>query len=275
MVKLNKKFDDRASRKELSKLVSNVRSLNENKNYEDIKLVDEKILTIYLNSQEILTAMTIGDYPEYLAAGFLYNQNIIHSLEEIEEIDFNEELSAVVVRTKEDTLYELKNVKKIKTSGCALGTIFGDMFDKLSPIQKTDNFQISITKLRQLVKAINLTPSLYLEAGAIHGSVLCNSKKPLIYIEDVGRHNAVDKVSGWMLLNKVNPEDKVLYTTGRLTSEMVLKTISMKIPILVSRSGFTKLAVDLANQFNLTMIGRFKGKRLSCVSCETRLVFDE
>ena len=110
MVKLNKKFDDRASRKELSKLVSNVRSLNENKNYEDIKLVDEKILTIYLNSQEILTAMTIGDYPEYLAAGFLYNQNIIHSLEEIEEIDFNEELSAVVVRTKEDTLYELKNV---------------------------------------------------------------------------------------------------------------------------------------------------------------------
>ena len=149
------------------------------------------------------------------------------------------------------------------------------MFKKLTPIPKTNKTKFKLSHIRQLVKEINLTPSLYLEAGAIHGSVLCSYEQPLVYMEDVGRHNAVDKVSGWMLIEKVNPEDKILYTTGRLTSEMVLKAISMKIPVLVSRSGFTKLAVDLAKQFNLTLVGRFKGKRFSCVSRKTRLLFDE
>ena len=275
MLKLKKNLYKANSKKRLLNLVAEVKSFNEQKKYENIKLVDEKILAIYLNSQEILTAMTICDYPEYLAAGFLYNQNILNKLEEIESIEYNEELSVVVVRTKEKTLFEQKNIKRIKTSGCALGTIFGDMFNKLTPIPKTNKTQFKLSHIRQLVKEINLTPSLYLEAGAIHGSVLCSSKNPLVYMEDVGRHNAVDKVSGWMLIERVNPEDKILYTTGRLTSEMILKAISMKIPVLVSRSGFTKLAVDLAKQFNLTLIGRFKGKRFSCVSRKTRILFDE
>ncbi len=275
MLKLKKNLYKANSKKVLSSLVSEVKSFNEKKKYENIKLVDEKILAIYLNSQEILTAMTICDYPEYLAAGFLYNQNILNKLEEIESIDYNEELGVVVVRTKEKTLFEQKNIKRIKTSGCALGTIFGDMFKKLTPIPKTNETKFKLSHIRQLVKEINLTPSLYLEAGAIHGSVLCSHEHPLVYMEDVGRHNAVDKVSGWMLIEKVNPDDKILYTTGRLTSEMVLKAISMKIPVLVSRSGFTKLAVDLAKQFNLTLVGRFKGKRFSCVSRKTRLLFDE
>jgi FdhD protein len=219
--------------------------------------------------------MTVGDYPEYLAAGFLYNQNIITELKEIEKVEYNQELSVVVVRTNQKTLYELKNIKKIKTSGCALGTVFGDMFDKLAKIPKTSKFQIKISRLRQLVKEINIAPSLYLEAGAVHGSVLCSLEKPIIYMEDVGRHNAIDKISGWMLLESISPEDKILYTTGRLTSEMVLKAVSMQIPVLVSRSGFTKLAVDLAIKFNLTMVGRFKGKRFLCVSCEKRLLLDE
>jgi FdhD protein len=275
MIKLKKNLYKVNSEKRLLSLVAEVKGFNEQNKYENIKLVDEKILAIYLNSQEVLTAMTICDYPEYLAAGFLHNQNILKKLDEIESIDYDEELSAVVVRTKEETLFEQKNIKRIKTSGCALGTIFGDMFNKLTPIPKTNKTQFKLSHIRQLVKEINMTPSLYLEAGAIHGSVLCSSSKPLVYMEDVGRHNAVDKVSGWMLIEKIDPEDKILYTTGRLTSEMVLKAVSMKIPVLVSRSGFTRLAVDLAKQFNLTMIGRFKGKRFSCVSRKTRILFDK
>ena len=274
MIKLKKNLYKVNSEKRLLSLVAEVKGFNEQNKYENIKLVDEKILAIYLNSQEVLTAMTICDYPEYLAAGFLHNQNILKKLDEIESIDYDEELSAVVVRTKEETLFEQKNIKRIKTSGCALGTIFGDMFNKLVPIPKTNKTQFKLSHIRQLVKEINMTPSLYLEAGAIHGSVLCSSSKPLVYMEDVGRHNAVDKVSGWMLIEKIDPEDKILYTTGRLTSEMVLKAVSMKIPVLVSRSGFTRLAVDLAKQFNLTMVGRFKGKRFSCVSRKTRILFD-
>ena len=275
MIKLKKNLYKVNSEKRLLSLVAEVKGFNEQNKYENIKLVDEKILAIYLNSQEVLTAMTICDYPEYLAAGFLHNQNILKKLDEIESIDYDEELSAVVVRTKEETLFEQKNIKRIKTSGCALGTIFGDMFNKLVPIPKTNKTQFKLSHIRHLVKEINMTPSLYLEAGAIHGSVLCSSSKPLVYMEDVGRHNAVDKVSGWMLIEKIDPEDKILYTTGRLTSEMVLKAVSMKIPVLVSRSGFTSLAVDLAKQFNLTMVGRFKGKRFSCVSRKTRILFDK
>ena len=275
MIKLKKNLYKVNSEKRLLSLVSEVKGFNEQNKYENIKLVDEKILAIYLNSQEVLTAMTICDYPEYLAAGFLHNQNILKKLDEIESIDYDEELSAVVVRTKEETLFEQKNIKRIKTSGCALGTIFGDMFNKLTPIPKNNKTQFKLSHIRHLVKEINMTPSLYLEAGAIHGSVLCSSSKPLVYMEDVGRHNAVDKVSGWMLIEKIDPEDKILYTTGRLTSEMVLKAVSMKIPVLVSRSGFTRLAVDLAKQFNLTMVGRFKGKRFSCVSRKTRILFDK
>ena len=275
MIKLKKNLYKVNSEKRLLSLVAEVKGFNEQNKYENIKLVDEKILAIYLNSQEVLTAMTICDYPEYLAAGFLHNQNILKKLDEIESIDYDEELSAVVVRTKEETLFEQKNIKRIKTSGCALGTIFGDMFNKLTPIPKNNKTQFKLSHIRHLVKEINMTPSLYLEAGAIHGSVLCSSSKPLVYMEDVGRHNAVDKVSGWMLIEKIDPEDKILYTTGRLTSEMVLKAVSMKIPVLVSRSGFTRLAVDLAKQFNLTMVGRFKGKRFSCVSRKTRILFDK
>ena len=275
MIKLKKNLYKVNSEKRLLSLVAEVKSFNEQNRYENIKLVDEKILAIYLNSQEVLTAMTICDYPEYLAAGFLHNQNILKKLDEIESIDYDEELSAVVVRTKEETLFEQKNIKRIKTSGCALGTIFGDMFNKLTPIPKNNKTQFKLSHIRHLVKEINMTPSLYLEAGAIHGSVLCSSSKPLVYMEDVGRHNAVDKVSGWMLIEKIDPEDKILYTTGRLTSEMVLKAVSMKIPVLVSRSGFTRLSVDLAKQFNLTLVGRFKGKRFSCVSRKTRVLFDE
>ena len=128
--------------------------------------------------------------------------------------------------------------------------------------------------LATLTKTINTTPSLYLEAGAIHGCVLCREDRPLVYMEDVGRHNAVDKIAGWMVLNNISADDKIFYTTGRLTSEMVIKTVMMGIPILVSRSGFTAWGVELARQSGLTLIGRARGKRFIALSGAERIVFD-
>ncbi|MFL2793128.1 MAG: formate dehydrogenase accessory sulfurtransferase FdhD [Paracoccaceae bacterium] len=254
--------------------IFNEKVINEKNESQSISLIDEKILTIYLNKQEILSAMTICDYPEYLAVGFLFNQNMINSLSEIKEVEFNEDLSVVVVRTSKATLFETNNKKRIKTSGCAMGTIFGEMFEKISPLSSEKLNTFSLKKIKGIVKEINQTPSLYLEAGAIHGSVLCDSEGLLVYMEDVGRHNAVDKVSGFIVMEAVDPTDKFLYTTGRLTTEIVLKTVSMGVPLLISRSGFTKSAVELARKFNLTMVGRFRGNRFMCVSGFERIVLD-
>ena len=255
-------------------LIFQEKVVNERNETQDISLIDEKILTIYLNNNEILTAMTICDYPEYLAVGFLFNQNMITSISDLKEVEFNEDLSVVVVRTNNVTPFETQNKKRIKTSGCAMGTIFGEMFEKLVPISSKNLKTFSLSAIRAIIKDINQTKSLYLEAGAIHGSVLCDSESIIVYMEDVGRHNAVDKVSGYIVMECIDPADKFLYTTGRLTTEMVLKTVSMRIPLLVSRSGFTKSAVELAKKFNLTMVGRFKGNRFMCVNGLERIILD-
>ncbi len=258
----------------MSSLIFHEKVFNEKNEVQNVTLIDEKILTIYLNNQEILTAMTICDYPEYLAVGFLFNQNMIKSLNELKEVEFNEELSVVVVRTNTITPFETQNKKRIKTSGCAMGTIFGEMFEQLVPLSSFNLNTFSLSTVRKIIKEVNQTKSLYLEAGAIHGSVLCDNKNILVYMEDVGRHNAVDKIGGFILMENVDPANKFLYTTGRLTTEMVLKTVSMGIPLLISRSGFTKSAVELARKFNLTMIGRFKGNRFMCVSGFDRIILD-
>ena len=255
-------------------LIFQEKVVNERNETQDISLIDEKILTIYLNNNEILTAMTICDYPEYLAVGFLFNQNMITSLSDLQEVEFNEDLSVVVVRTNKIMPFETQNKKRIKTSGCAMGTIFGEMFEKLVPLSPKKLETFSLSAIRAIIKDINQTKSLYLEAGAIHGSVLCDRESILVYMEDVGRHNAVDKVSGFIVMECIDPTDKFLYTTGRLTTEMVLKTVSMGIPLLVSRSGFTKSAVELAKKFNLTMIGRFKGNRFMCANGLERIILD-
>ena len=269
-----KKFPKVLPERKMKDLIFQEKVVNERNETQDISLIDEKILTIYLNNNEILTAMTICDYPEYLAVGFLFNQNMITSLSDLQEVEFNEDLSAVVVRTNKITPFETQNKKRIKTSGCAMGTIFGEMFEKLVPLSLKKLETFSLSGIRAIIKDINQTKSLYLEAGAIHGSVLCDRESILVYMEDVGRHNAVDKVSGFIVMECIDPADKFLYTTGRLTTEMVLKTVSMGIPLLVSRSGFTKSAVELAKKFNLTMIGRFKGNRFMCVNGLERIVLD-
>ena len=239
-----------------------------------LPVVTEKAITIFLNNQEIVTAMTIGDYLEELAIGFLFNQSMITADDKIDQIDYDEDLSVIVVRTEKKTNFEKKLQSKIRTSGCAQGTIYGDMFDKFESIMLPRELKISVSQIISLSKKINTTPSLYLKAGAIHGCVLATVYEPLIYMEDIGRHNAVDKISGVMFRKNIKPRNKVFYTTGRLTSEMVLKTVIMGLPILISRSGFTEAGVSLARRAGLTLIGRARGGRFIALSGEERIIFD-
>jgi FdhD protein len=234
----------------------------------------ERALTIFLNKQEIVTAMTINDYPDYLALGYLLNQNMLRADDEVTGVDYDEELSVVVVRTKRATNYEKKLKKKVQTSGCAQGTVFGDLMEVIENARLPDA-ELRTSWLYALTNKINTTPSLYLEAGAIHGCVLARQDQPLVYMEDVGRHNAVDKIAGWMFRHRVPADDKIFYTTGRLTSEMVIKCVRMGIPILISRSGFTAWGVELARKANLTLIGRARGKRFVALAGESRIVFDQ
>lgn len=239
-----------------------------------VDVVTERPLTLFLNAREIVTMMTIGDHPDLLAVGYLLNQNMLKADDEITAIDLAADIDTIVVRTKRQTNYEEKLKKKVQTSGCAQGTVFGDLMEELDTIALDPAARIRTSWIYQLSRKINTAPSLYLKSGAIHGCVLCEEDRPLIYMEDVGRHNAVDKIAGYMFLNRVSPRAKSFYTTGRLTSEMVIKTVKMGIPVLISRSGFTAWGVELARKTGLTLIGRAKGKRFVCLSGEERLVFD-
>lgn len=238
------------------------------------EVIQERPQTLFLNAREIVTMMTIGDHPDLLAVGYLLNQNMLKADDEITAIDYAEDIQTVVVRTKRQTDFEDKLKKKVQTSGCAQGTVFGDLMEAFDKVSLSKTAKLRTSWLYGLTRKINTEPSLYLKAGAIHGCVLCEEDRPLVYMEDVGRHNAVDKIAGYMFVNRVEPEDKIFYTTGRLTSEMVIKTVQMRIPILVSRSGFTAWGVALARQAGLTLIGRARGKRFVALAGEERLVFD-
>ena len=218
-----------------------------------IPVVTETPLTIYLNRQEIVTAMTLGDQPEALAVGFLLNQNMLLADDKITAIDYDKELGVVIVRTERETDYEARLQKKVQTSGCAQGTVYGDIMDVFETIHLDSELKVKASSLYNLSAKINQIPSLYLKAGAIHGCALAEGNEPLMYLEDIGRHNAVDK----------------------LTTEMVLKTVMMGISILVSRSGFTEAGVMLARRANLTLIGRMRGARFTVLSGDERIIFDD
>jgi FdhD protein len=256
------------------RLTERVTGVNERGERVETGVVVERALTLYLNAQEIVTMMTINDYPEYLALGYLLNQNMLKADDVVTEVEYHEDLAVVVVRTDGETNFEDKLKKRTQTSGCAQGTAFGDLMEALEEIELPKT-PLRTSWLYRLTNTINTTPSLYLEAGAIHGCVLAKEDQPLVYMEDVGRHNAVDKIAGWMFRHGESGGDKIFYTTGRLTSEMVIKTVRMGIPILVSRSGFTAWGVELAKKTGLTLIGRTRGKRFVALSGEDRIVFDQ
>ena len=256
------------------RLTEPVSGIDQNGNPVESRVVVERPLTLFLNGQEIVTMMTIGDYPDYLAVGYLANQNMLLPEDEITAIDHDDDLGVVVVRTNRTTNYEERLKKKTLTSGCAQGTVFGDLMESFEDVQLNTEARLHTSSLYALTKAINTMPSLYLAAGAIHGCVLGHGDQPLIYMEGVGRHNAVDKIAGYMWLKGITADDKIFYTTGRLTSEMVIKTVHMGIPILVSRSGFTAWGVELAREANLTLIGRARGQRFLALAGQERIVFD-
>ncbi len=256
------------------RLTQEVAGVNEAGERVSTRVTVERALTLYLNSREIVTMMTIGDHPEELAIGYLLNQNMLKPDDVVTGVDYDEDLEVVVVRTERETNFEDKLRKKTLTSGCAQGTAFGDLMEQIGEVRlAADAFHTSW--LYRLTSEINRTPSLYLEAGAIHGCVLSEQDRPLVYMEDVGRHNAVDKIAGWMFRSGVSGAGKSFYTTGRLTSEMVIKTARMGIPVLVSRSGFTAWGVELARQIGMTLIGRARGKRFVALAGEERIVFDQ
>jgi len=259
---------------ENDKLTEKIDCINEIGEHIQLPVVKEVPLTIYLNKQEIVTAMTLGDMPDLLAVGYLLNQNMLKKDDVISEINYDKDLQVVIIRTERQTNYEKKMEKKIRTSGCAVGTVYGDIMDDFSSINLNKKAKIRTSWIYTISKKVNTRPSLYLKAGALHGCVLCKNDIPLIYVEDVGRHNAMDKIAGWMFLNKEESKDKIFYTTGRLTSEMVIKTAQMGIPILISRSGFTESGVTLAKDAGLTLIGRAKGKRMIIANGIERVIFD-
>jgi FdhD protein len=237
-------------------------------------IVHERPLTLFLNDREIVTMMTIGDHPDYLALGYLLNQNMLRAEDVVTAVEHDAELEVVVVRTERVTDFEAKLRKRTQTSGCAQGTVFGDLMERFEAVRLPRDAVLRTSWLYALTRQINTLPSLYLKAGAIHGCVLCERDRVLVYMEDVGRHNAVDKIAGYMYRHGLSAADKIFYTTGRLTSEMVIKTVQMGIPILVSRSGFTAWGVELARQANLTLIGRARGRRFLALAGEERIRFD-
>ncbi len=257
------------------RLVRKVRGVDQDGKAVETSVVMERPLTLFLNGQEIVTMMTIGDHPNYLAVGYLLNQNMLRADDKVTAIDYDEDLETVVVRTKrkhqlrEEAAQEDADLRL--RPGHGLRRSHGEVRrDQAAGGRGAQD----LVALSADASKINTAPSLYLAAGAIHGCVLCEEDRPLVYMEDVGRHNAIDKIAGYMHLHGIAPEGKIFYTTGRLTSEMVIKTVQMRIPILVSRSGFTAWGVDLARRAGLTLIGRAKGKRFVALAGESRIVFD-
>ena len=236
-------------------------------------IAGEHPLTLYVDKKEIVTLMTLGAAPEALAIGFLRNQRLVNSIEEIVSVQVDWDVNAVAVTTRGGLVdLEKKTEKRTATTGCGQGTVFGDLMADIESIKLDDSLRVDEDTLFGLLNAVRLHESIYKQAGAVHGCALASGAEILTFVEDVGRHNAVDAIAGWMWLEGIDGADKIFYTTGRLTSEMVIKAAQMGIPVLVSRSGLTKMGHDVASQVGLTMIGRAVGKHYLLFTGAHRLV---
>ncbi|MGZ5079575.1 MAG: formate dehydrogenase accessory sulfurtransferase FdhD [Usitatibacter sp.] len=236
-------------------------------------IAGEHPLTLYVDKKEIVTLMTLGAAPEALAIGFLRNQRLVESIEEIASVPVDWEVNAVAITTYTG-LHDLesKTEKRTATTGCGQGTVFGDLMADIESIRLDDDMRVEEETLFGLLNAVRVHESIYKQAGAVHGCALAQGSEILTFVEDVGRHNAVDAIAGWMWLEDIDGRDKIFYTTGRLTSEMVIKAAQMQIPVLVSRSGLTKMGHDVASQVGITMIGRAVNKHYLLFTGAHRLV---
>jgi len=234
--------------------------LDEHGETRQISLTGERPLTIYLDKREIVTLMTLGSYPELLTLGYLRNQQLVDNIEDVLAIQVDWDVEAVVVTTKQNKpdLDRLLS-KKTVTSGCGQGTMFGHVMDSLNELSLTCP-SFSAESIYQVLNKLSEHNEIYKKAGAVHGCALCSTEQVDVFVEDVGRHNAVDAISGWMWLHGISGEDKVFYTTGRLTSEMVIKVAQMQVPLLLSRSGVTEMGLRLAEQIGIGMVARAKGR---------------
>jgi len=243
----------------------------------DVPVAGEHPLTLYVDKQELLTLMTLGAAPEALAIGYLRNQRLVDSIDDIMAVQVDWECNACAIKTR-NGLADLatKTAKRTKTSGCGQGTMFGDLMDDLDRVRIPDGPTLSQATLYDLLDRVRLHETIYKQAGAVHGCALAtngNGAAPiLMFVEDVGRHNAVDAIAGRMWLDRLDGADKIFYTTGRLTSEMVIKAAQMGIPFLVSRSGLTQMGFEIAQQVGITMIGRATNKRYLLFSGAHRFV---
>ena len=246
--------------------------LNEHGETENLSIPAERALTVYVDKRELVTLMTLGAQPELLVLGYLRNQRLLASVDEVESITVDWEVNAAAVKTRQGIArIEEKTAKRVVTTGCGQGSVFGDLMDDLDRI-RLPAAALTQAQLYGIVNAIRLQETTYKSSGSVHGCALFRGDEMLVFVEDVGRHNAIDTIAGWMWMHGgMNGADKVFYTTGRLTSEMVIKSAQMGVPIVVSRSGITQMGLEVAQRLGLCVIGRATNRRFVCYAGAERL----
>ena len=255
-------------------LTREVLVVNEFGDTDTVSIPAERALTVYVDKRELVTLMTLGAHPELLVLGFLRNQRLVASVAEVESITVDWDVGAAAVKTRQGISdIEARTAKRVVTTGCGQGSVFGDLMAEVDSIT-LPAATLSQAELYGIVNAIRLQETTYKSSGSVHGCALFHGAEMLVFVEDVGRHNAIDTIAGWMWMNpeqKMSGADKVFYTTGRLTSEMVIKSAQMGVPIVVSRSGITQMGLDVAQRLGLCAIGRATNKRFLCYSGASRL----
>jgi FdhD protein len=254
-------------------LTFEIDAVNEHGEIVPTAIAGEHPLTIYVDKQELVTLMTLGAAPEALTLGYLRNQRLIANLAEIAAVQVDWEVDAVAVTTTHGHgIASSRTEKRTVTTGCGQGTVFGDLMAEIDDIHLPTDAELSETTLYGLLDSVRHHESIYKQAGAVHGCALARGSEILMFVEDVGRHNAVDAIAGKMWLEDLDGGDTIFYTTGRLTSEMVIKTAQMGIPFLVSRSGLTQMGWEIAKKLGMTMIGRAQGKHYLLFSGQERFI---
>ena len=251
-----------------------VLATDEYQNTRELHIAEERPLTIYIDSYEIVTLMTLGTQPELLALGYIKNQGLVSDIKEIKAVQVDWDVNAVAVTTfSERDDWSEKLGPRIVTTGCGQGTVFGDIMQNLDELD-IQAHELKQSSLYDLLKSLSAHNDVYKNAGAVHGCSLCQDTESIIFIEDVGRHNAVDAIAAKMWLENISGHDKIFYTTGRLTSEMVIKVAQMNIPVLLSRSGITQMGLNLARDLNITLLSRAKNKHFLVYNGKENITFD-